>query len=346
MQNSDIISRGIALFLIGTLLFATFFLIKPIIIPILLGLFFAYLFRPLFFRINKKVPKKSLAATLTLILFLLIVAVPILFLLPNLIKQTFASFLFVQGLNFTKMIQNILPQVFSADLARVISMNLDSILSKVLSSFMDQLTRFIVNIPNLILQAFIAIFTFFFAVRDSDKLKKYLSDLSPLTKPTEKKFLKEFRAITDAIIYGQLIIGILQGIAIGIGLFLLGGPSPLLLGAVGVLVSIIPILGAWIVWLPAAIYMMFSGNLIFGIVFAIYGFLGVSLIDNFLRPYFLSKNSNLPISIALIGSIGGLYAFGLVGLVLGPLILAYSLILLEFYKQGKLGELLRTPKSK
>ncbi len=332
--------------LIGALLFATVILIRPVIIPIILGLVFAYVFRPVFFKINQRFSNKNFSATLTILLFLLIIAIPAFFLLPKLIKQTFESFLFIQGLNFTKIIQTTLPQIFSEDFARAISVNLDSLLSKLLSSFMDQLTRFIVNIPNLILKTFVAFFTFFFVVRDSDKLKKYLGELSPLSGPTEKKLIKEFRSITDAIIYGQVIIALLQGIAIGVGLYLLKGPSPLLLGTAAFFVSIIPILGAWLVWVPSAAYMIFSGNIFLGIIFAIYGFLGVSLIDNFLRPYFLAKKSDLPLAIALIGTIGGIYAFGLIGLVLGPLILAYLMILLDFYKKGKLGELFRTPKSK
>jgi predicted PurR-regulated permease PerM len=85
--------------------------------------------------------------------------------------------------------------------------------------------------------------------------------------------------------------------------------------------------------------MIISGNVLSGALLLAYGAIFVSSIDNILRPYFLSKRSTLPIAVALIGTIGGFYTFGIIGLVLGPLILAYTLIVVDFYRKGNLKEL-------
>ena len=156
-----------------------------------------------------------------------------------------------------------------------------------------------------------------------------------------KKFMEEFREITNTIVYGQFLIGVIQGLALGIGLFILQVPKSLILTFVAIVVSIIPILGSWLVWLPAGIFLITTGSVFKGIVLLIYGGLFVSSIDNILRPYFISKKSHMSIVIALIGVIGGLYAFGIVGLVIGPLILSYVMIIIDFYRQGKLNELFR-----
>jgi predicted PurR-regulated permease PerM len=138
---------------------------------------------------------------------------------------------------------------------------------------------------------------------------------------------------------GQVLIGIIQGLALGLGLLIIGLPNVLSLTFLTMVIGIIPVLGAWLVWFPVAIYMFLAGDVTSAIILILYGGLFVSNIDNFLRPYLLSKSSRLPISIGLIGTIGGLYFLGIAGLILGPLILAYALIIIEFYKEGRLGEI-------
>jgi len=185
------------------------------------------------------------------------------------------------------------------------------------------------------------LFTFFFAIRDSTELKNYLSSLSPFSNSTELKFLKELRGITNVIVFGQVLIGILQGLALGIGLFFLGVPNALILTFLASLISMIPILGSWLVWLPVSLYLLAIGQTFQGIFLLLYGSLFVSSMDNIIRPYLLSKHSNLPIVLSVIGTIGGLYLFGIAGLVLGPLVLAYVLIIIEFYQEGKLNDLFK-----
>jgi len=91
--------------------------------------------------------------------------------------------------------------------------------------------------------------------------------------------------------------------------------------------------------LPAGIFLIIAGQTFSGIFMLLYGAIFISTIDNLLRPYFLSRQSNLPVALSVIGTIGGLYFFGIAGLILGPLVLAYALIIIEFYQQGKLKEL-------
>src|SRR3989339_275519 len=102
----------------------------------------------------------------------------------------------------------------------------------------------LVNLPSLLFQLAVFLFTFYFATKDADKLGAYISSLSPFSKATEAKFLQEFRGITNAIIFGQILIGITQGLALGAGLFFLGVPNAVVLTAVAALVSIIPVLGS------------------------------------------------------------------------------------------------------
>ncbi|MBT3397490.1 AI-2E family transporter [archaeon] len=341
MVDNQIVKRGFVAILVATVFVLAFLVLKPIIIPIVFGLLFAYMFDPIYKSINKKLKRRNLSAFLLIFGIILILAIPIVYFAPNLVNQTFETYTVIQKVNFAEHLTNILPSLFDADVATAVAANLNNIFGKIFTSFLNQFTALFVNLPNILLQFAVFLFTFFFAIRDSAELKEYVSNLSPFSKATEAKFLKEFRGITNSIVFGQVLIGILQGLALGIGLFILGIPKALVLTVIAMIVSIIPVLGSWLVWLPLGLILLVTGSTFSGIFIMLYGAIFVSTIDNLLRPYLLARSSNLPVALGVIGTIGGLYLFGIAGLVLGPLILAYGLILIDFYKQGKLNELFK-----
>ena len=335
MAESIDIKRIIVSILILAVFILALFIIKPIIMPIIFGLLLAYIFSPVYKRIQKIVKNRSLAAFLLVLSLTLIVIIPIMYFVPAIVNQAFEVYVIIQNLNLTEIINNIVE----TDLASTLAINLDNIIGQTFSVFLNQFKALLLNLPSLIFQFAVFLFTFYFATRDAKELRNYISSLSPFSKTTETKFLQEFRGITNAIVFGQVLIGITQGLALGAGLFFLGVPNALILTVIASLVSIIPILGSWLVWLPVSIFLLVTGQTFEGIFLLLYGGLFVSSIDNLLRPYILSKRSHLPIALSLIGTIGGLFFFGIAGLVLGPLVIAYALIIIEFYRQGKLKDL-------
>jgi len=335
MIESTDIKRVVVVSIILSIFILTFFIIKPIIIAIIFGLFFAYIFGPVYKVIQKIVKNKNVAASILVSSLALIVAIPVVYFVPLIVNQIFTVYVSIQNLNLTEIISNFV----SEEIASTIAINLDNIIGQFFSGSLNQFKDMLINLPSLIFQFAVFLFTFYFATRDADELGEYIRSLSPFSKPTETKFLKEFRGITNAIIFGQVLIGITQGLALGAGLFFLGVPNVLILTLVAALLSTIPVLGSWLVWLPTAIYLLVIGETFSAIFLLLYGAIFISSIDNFLRPLILSKRSNLPVALSLIGTIGGLLFFGILGLILGPLIIAYTLIIIEFYRQGKLKDL-------
>lgn len=335
MTGSEDIKRGIVAALIISVFVLAFLVIKPIIMPIIFGLFLAYILRPIYKAILSIVKRKNIATSLFVLAIILIVLIPIIYLIPAIVNQAFEIYVSIQNLNLTEIIQNLTK----TDIASTLAINLDSIIGQFFSAFLNQFKFFLLNLPTLAFQFAVFLFTFYFATRDSEKLGKYIGSLSPFSKKTGTRLLQEFRGITNAIVFGQVLIGIVQGLALGAGLFFLGVPNALTLTFLGALLSIIPILGAWLIWLPTAIYLLVAGDVFSGVFLILYGGFFISSIDNVIRPYMLSRRSTLPIALSLIGTIGGFFVFGIVGLVLGPLIIAYALIIIEFYRQGKLKEL-------
>jgi predicted PurR-regulated permease PerM len=129
------------------------------------------------------------------------------------------------------------------------------------------------------------------------------------------------------VVYGILGTAIVQGVLTAFGLWLSGVPRPVLLGGIAGFLSVLPI-GAPVIWIPAAIWLMGSGHLGWGIFLAIYGVVAVSGADSVIRPWFIARGAQLPFLLTVLGVLGGALAFGLLGIFLGPVLLGigYTLV--------------------
>jgi predicted PurR-regulated permease PerM len=308
--------------IIGVLVL-TFIVIRPIALAILIGILFGYLFKPVENKLRKLFRNKNLSAIILIILIIFLLIFPIIYFAPTIVKQTFKVYNEIQDLDIRQTIINIIPSLKNDEILYQLNLHL--------SDFMDNIA---VNIPNILFQIFACIFTFFFVVRDFDIFKDYLSSLLPFPQKFKTRLTKEFTSVTNAVLMGQVLIGIIQGAFMGIGFLVLGFDNVLILTLLSMVLGIIPIIGPWIVWLPVGIYTLVKGDITTSLILMAYGGIFVSNIDNLIRPYLVSKSSNLPVIITLIGTVGGLLAFGFIGLVLGPLILSYALIVVEAYKKG------------
>jgi len=315
-----------------------FFLIKPLLLSIIGGLILAYIFLPIQKRTLKRFSNKNLATSITLAIAILIVVIPLWITIPLVIQQIFEIFQYLQNLDLTSLITRFFP-TNSEQFTTQINLTFNSFISKIASGVLNTLVNFFLDLPTLLLNFFVMAFVFFFSLRDRDKIREFVLSLSPLTKSQEETMVKQFKDITDSIVYGQIIIGLVQGLVAGLGFFIFGVPNALFLTFLAIVLSIIPMLGAGFVWVPVNIYLFLTGNNFIGILFLIYNIALTSTVDNLVRIYIVSKKSNIPAVFILIGMIGGLFLFGLLGLLLGPLIIAYFITFLKAYKDQELTSL-------
>lgn len=331
------------IFLVLGLSVLVFLLLMPIMLSIIGGLILAYTFFPIYKRLVKRIKSKNLSATIVSIIAIILIAVPLYFVTPFMINQIFELFQAAQKIDFKSIILAAFPSAPDTFVVQMIAV-LNNIVSKVTSSILNALLNFLIELPTFLLNFIIILFVFFFTLRDSDKLGNFVSGLSPLNKTQEKKIVQQFKDITNSVVYGQIVTGIVQGLIAGIGLFIFGVPNALVLTFIAIILSIIPVLGPSFVWIPATIYVFLQGNTPRGIVYLLYNLFLVSYIDNFLRIYILSKKARLSQVNALIGMIGGLFFFGILGLVLGPLLIAYFVTFLQAYRENTLSGLFKTEK--
>ena len=341
MVDKQIVNRAVVVILIIAVFIAAIFILRPLMLAIFLGIFAAYIAHPLYHPIKRRIRGENFSTIVFCLLLIIILAVPLIWFLPTFAKEILNTYLYIQKMDVSSAIGKLLGSFFSADVATAVAAQVNLMIINFFNFAVKSFGAIFADLPNLLLKFAIFIFTFYFVTKDFDKIKKYLSELSPLSKSTEEKFAQEFRNITNSVMLGQVLVGIIQGLTLGLGLWILGVPKVLFLTILTMITSIIPVLGSWIVWIPVSLYLIVTGNLVNGTILFFYGLLFVGTIDNILRSYFVSKHSNLNIFVAIVGVIGGLYSFGIIGLILGPLILAYLLIIIEFYREGKLNELFK-----
>lgn len=332
----EIISKKIwAIALLILLGILTFFILKPILLSIVSGLILAFIFTPIHNKLTDKFKSRNLSAWLICIFLIIIIITPIIFLAPVAVNQSFKLYVAAQQFNFVEPLNSILPSwVSSETFSNEIQPIFQDFISKSIQKLMTFFSDIIINFPKLLLHFAVVLFTFFFALRDNKEFVLYVKTLMPFPENIKRKLFSSSKGIAVSVLYGQVIIGVIQGAIVGISFFLFGIPNPLLLFFLSCVLGVLPIIGVPVVWIPVTLYLLMAGNTFAAVGVAVFGMIA-STIDNFIRPFIVSKRTEIPSSIILIGMIGGLFMFGILGLILGPLILAYLLVMLELYRFKK-----------
>ena len=323
------------LLIIGIFIMA-FIIIRPIFFAIIYGLLFAYILSPLYRFTFKRVKNENIAALIVCLGIFVILAIIFGVILGSIFNQIINIYFAAQKINFVNILETLLPlsSKISANLANSIQVSFSNLLTSYASSIGD----IIFNLPNLLLQLVVVFLILFYALRDGNQAFKYLKSLSPMKKDVQTRFFQHFKDITNSVLIGQVVVGIIQGVVAGIGYFIFGVPNALLMTLITMIIGIIPIIGPWLVWIPIDIYLFSIDRTGAGLGLFIYGLVLINWVDTIIRPMIVSRKTQINPAIILIGMIGGLYVFGLLGLIIGPLILAYVILIFELYRKKSYGD--------
>lgn len=182
-----------------------------------------------------------------------------------------------------------------------------------------------------VMSLLLTFYLLFYFLRDRHAAIVVLRSVLPLTHVEMDRLLNRITDTIHATIYGTMIVAAVQGFLGGLMFWWLGLPAPLLWGVVMGLLAIIPLLGAFIVWVPAALFLAIDGHWGQAIVLSLWGLIVVGTIDNFLRPMLVGQRLQLPTVLAFISVVGGIAVFGPAGLILGPVTLSVTMVLLEIW---------------
>lgn len=193
------------------------------------------------------------------------------------------------------------------------------------------------NVLISLLYLVVMLVVLFFIYKDGGRLEREFWEVMPLRDHDKAVLREKMSRVLKAGVVGILGTCLVQGLLGGIGFWIGGLPSPVLFGSLMAVASLIPFVGTALIWLPGAIYLLLAGNTAKGIFLLVWGSLAIGSADNVLRPLLIGGKAEMPVAVMALGAIGGFAAFGLVGVVVGPVLLSLFLALFEIYKTGAFG---------
>ncbi|RMX06563.1 AI-2E family transporter [Corticibacter populi] len=334
MNSATLQSRAF----IGILLAVTaafFVLLKPFYAAIFWAATLAVLFWPIHQRVLARMPgRTNLAAVLTLLICLLIVIIPLLLVTTSLVQEIVAFYNRInreenslQGY-YEQIVAAIPPQVWS--LAHRFGLDSFAELQPKLFDAINQAARIAtthaLSVGQNTLQFGLAfalmLYLLFFFFRDGASLMAQLRRAIPLDKRHLNDLSSKFSAVVKATVKGSIVVAAVQGALGGLMFWALGIQGAILWGVVMAILSLLPAVGAGLVWAPVAIYLLATGSIAKGVIMIVIGVGVIGLVDNILRPILVGKETKMPDYLVLLSTLGGISLFGLTGFVAGPVIAA------------------------
>ena len=305
--------------LLTALFIISYFIVRDFFIEGVTAIVLAFLAKPLTEKLSKKM-SRHLAAFITIIGILTVITSVLVYTARALLKE--ASYLVSSATP-----DEIAKFLSSLPSSEIILNNIEPIKSSLGNYLLNRLPSLAFLVPNLLFSLFIIFFMMYYILVDWNNLKTRISNAVPFKNKNEI-FGKIEKAVSE-IVYGTLIIGIIEAVVAIIGFTILGVKLAVLLGIIIGIFAIIPLLGPIIIWGPLMIIELIKGNYLNGILILILGLILTVGIDWFLRIKILQKRSEIHPIIMLIGVMGGVKIFGLTGFIIGPLILSISVSLAE-----------------
>jgi predicted PurR-regulated permease PerM len=187
------------------------------------------------------------------------------------------------------------------------------------------------NTFEFVISLGIMLYLLFFLMRDGRRLADSIKEAVPLRTEQKSALFSRFADVVRATVKGGILVAIAQGALGGLAFWFLGVHAALLWAVLMAFLSLVPAIGAGLVWVPVAIYFLATGAIWQGLALIAYGVLVIGLVDNLLRPFLVGKDTKLPDYVVLISTLGGIDVFGLNGFVLGPLIAAIFMVTWEIF---------------
>ena len=292
----------------------------------------AVLFSPFQRWLESKLKHPNLAAAVSVLVISLIVVFPAAFVGQQLVLQAAKGAELIETkINSGEWRRALEAQPRLAPLADRIEHQLEGTL-KTLATRLSTTAGSIVKRSVFQLVEFcLTFYLLFYFLRDRHAALQSLRSLSPLTEPELDRLFGRVGDTIYATVYGTLAVSSVQGLLGGLMFWWLGLSAPLLWGLVMALLAVVPVLGAFVVWIPAALFLALEGSWGKALILTLWGMLVVGTIDNLLRPVLVGNRLKLHTVLAFISVVGGLILFGPAGLILGPVALTFTMVLLEIW---------------
>ncbi len=341
-------SKIFSYFMLGFLVFALilgFMLVEPFIHTIIISSALAIIFSPVYAWLNVRLRgQNAIAAGLTVAIVVFALILPLAFLVWGLVTQGMSSLTAIShwadNTDFNTLLRDERFAPYLAWLRETFPfLHIDEAaiqtrfltLARGISQYMlDASTVLVGNMAKLLLRFFLMIFMVFYFLVEGSAIVHKLKYLAPLRTHQEDILIDSMQRVARAVLFGSVLIAVLQGLVGGLGLYIVGIP-PLFWGTMMGLAAFIPIIGTGLVWIPATAYMFFFGDKNWALFMLLWNVLIVTNIDTILRPLLMKKAAQVSPFYIFLAILGGINAFGALGIFYGPLILSFLMVMLQIY---------------
>ncbi len=325
--------------LIGVVFFK---MISMFLIPIILAAVFSGLFYGFFEKLSRRLRgRRGISAGLCCLLLLLLLLIPLYF-LGSLVAEEALDFYDSAEVQVKEIIaqgdQGLLGRLSGIPLLQRLGLDridwqasLQDVFKGAASLIASVINTATKSTFNVIANLFFTLFAMFYFFKDGDRLIAYVKKFSPLPNEYEDQLIRRFLAVSRGTIKGTMLIGLIKGIIGGLTFWIFGIRSPILWGVIMAILSLIPMVGAWLVMYPAAFVLMVTGQVWQGVLLFLIAAVLVGNIDNVLQPILVGRETGLHDLLIFFSSLGGIAMFGVMGFLIGPIIAAFFLTVLDFY---------------
>ena len=340
-SRSMILWFFLALFIISAFMLG--WLLLPFISVLILAAVVTGIFKPFYNFLNRKVSPAT-ASLLTCVLVFIILFIPTVFFVGILSKEAYGLYLMGKGAAISDQVKTLIENSKILERANLVLANLNieitgeqlnkvlSELGKVVGLFLYQQASSIAsNVLKFIVYFLFMVLVIYYLLIDGDRLISFIVDLSPLPKEQDKKLIQKFKDMSGAILIGNGLGGLIQGVSGGIVFWLFGLKSAFLWGVIMGLLAFLPIIGVGVVFIPAAIYLVLKGRIAAGIFFVIFYFILSGGVEYLIKPKLVGQRVKMHTLLVFLSIIGGLKLFGILGIIYGPLIVTGFLTLTDIY---------------
>jgi predicted PurR-regulated permease PerM len=338
------------LFLAFLSIYLLYQILSPFLSSIIWAILLAMIFYPLFQKLQRLLKKKEfLSALIMTLLVLIVIVLPFSLLMASLASEVVDGYHRMEEMIKTGQLQAYLERMkeipiltwILARLGQYIDLSqMDPLplllknLQKISTFIFNQTATLLRGFSTFIAGFFFTLLSLYYLFKDGSRFFNGLKEIIPLSSKEKDLLIQRFKDMIYATIYGGILIAIIQGLLGGLSFWVLGLPSPIMWGTAMALLSFIPIGGTALIWAPAGILLLIGGAVLKGLLLLGLGVFVISMVDNFLRPFFISARTNIHPLLLFFAVLGGIQTFGLIGVVAGPLVATLFLTLIEIYIQG------------
>lgn len=290
---------------------------------------------PLYKKVLRHMPRRNetAAALATTILVLIIVILPVVFLSAQILQEAVAIYNLLgrTELTFAATIENI--EGTARQFVPGFELNITEYLRQGAQWLAGHLGAIFAGTASTIFLFFIAMIGSFYFFRDGEAFTKRLVAISPLSDLEDELILRRLSVAVRSVATGTVLVALIQGVLTALGLTVFGFERAVLLGTIAAFGALVPSIGTSIVFIPAVVYLLFTGSYVSAVGLAVWGTLAVGLIDNLLGPYLMSRGNVIHPFLILLSVLGGVAFFGPIGFVIGPVIISLFKVLIELYSK-------------